>query len=315
MSQREADLLEQGRLPAGRQGERGQLSQREADLLEQGRLPAGRQGERGQLSQREADLLEQGRLPAGRQGERGQLSQREADLLDQAQGRSVRVYPLVERDEQAAAALRRAGRFVEHVVEIRGEVRFPGFYPLIKGERLSSVLRRAGGFTQNAYLRGGTFTRVRVREEQQRRLQELIREEELSLLAQGATEAQVALSQEEVKGQQQAVDFRRDLLSRPWWARSRSPASCPWHPWPSNSLRGCLQGSFESGCPHRHPSHPSNLGQRKPPRSTRQPWHRDSRQRGLDSCLMQSYFPASSWSSPRFPSCHRHPSWMSSRFR
>jgi protein involved in polysaccharide export with SLBB domain len=164
--------------------------------------------------QRDLELTDESRLPAGRQGERGQLSQREADLLEQGQGRSVRVYPLVERDEQAAAALRRAGRFVEHVVEIRGEVRFPGFYPLIKGERLSSVLRRAGGFTQNAYLRGGTFTRVRVREEQQRRLQELIREEELSLLAQGATEAQVALSQEEVKGQQQAVDFRRDLLTR-----------------------------------------------------------------------------------------------------
>jgi hypothetical protein len=81
----------------------------------------------------------------------------------------------VEDDERAAAALRRAGRVVEHVVEIRGEVRFPGFYPLIKGERLGSVLRRAGGFTPNAYLRGATFTRVRVREEQQRRLQELIR--------------------------------------------------------------------------------------------------------------------------------------------
>jgi len=76
------------------------------------------------------------------------------------------------------------------VVEMRGEVRFPGVYPLIKGERLSSVLQRAGGFTPYAYLRGAVFTRVRVREEQQKRLQELIREEELSLLAQGAAEVQ-----------------------------------------------------------------------------------------------------------------------------
>src|SRR5262249_7173154 len=176
---------------------------------------AGRPGDRGQLPPREGGLVDQGRLQARRPGERGQLPPRDADLLDQGQGgRSVRVYPLVESDEQATAALRRAGRFVEHVVEIRGEVRFPGFYPLIKGERLGSVLRRAGGFTQNAYLRGAIFTRVQVREEQGRRLQELIREEELSLLAQGATEAQVALSQEEVKGQQQAVEFRRDLLNR-----------------------------------------------------------------------------------------------------
>jgi len=188
--------------------------QRDLEQTDESRLQAGRLRERGQLSQRDADLLDQARLQAGRQGERGQLQLRNADLLDQGQGRSVRIYPLVDSDEQAVAALRRAGRFVEHVAEIRGEVRFPGFYPLIKGERLGSVLRRAGGPTQNAYLRGATFTRVRVREEQQRRLQEFIREEELSLLAQGATESQAVLSQEEAKGQQQAIEFRRDLLNR-----------------------------------------------------------------------------------------------------
>ena len=223
--QRDIELTDESRLPTGLQGERGPLAPREGGLGEQGRLPAGPQGEqgrlptglqgeRGPLAPREGGLGEQGRLPAGRPGERGPLPSRDADLLDQGQGRTVRVYPLVESDERAAAALRRAGRFVEHVVEIRGEVRFPGFYPLIKGERLGSVLRRAGGFTPNAYLRGATFTRVRVREEQQRRLQELIREEELSLLAQGASETQGALSSEEVKGQQQAVEFRRDLLNR-----------------------------------------------------------------------------------------------------
>jgi protein involved in polysaccharide export with SLBB domain len=188
--------------------------QRDIEHTDENRLQAGRPGDRGQLPPREGGLGEQGRLQAGRQGDRGLLPLRDAELLEQGQGRSVRVYPLVESDEQAAAALRRAGRFVEHVVEIRGEVRFPGFYPLIKGERLGSALRRAGGFTPNAYLRGATLTRVRVREEQQRRLQELIREEELALLAQGAAEVQVALSQEEVKGQQQAVEFRRDLVTR-----------------------------------------------------------------------------------------------------
>jgi protein involved in polysaccharide export with SLBB domain len=211
---RDLELIDQGRLLAGRSGERGSFQPRDAELLAQGRFQAGRPGEREPLQPRDAELFEQGRSRAGRRGERGPLQPRDADLLDQGQGRSVRVYPLVESDERTAAALRRAGRVVEHVVEIRGEVRFPGFYPLIKGERLGSVLRRAGGFTPNAYLRGATFTRVRVREEQQRRLQELIREEELTLLSQGATEAQVALSQEEVKGQQQAVEFRRDLLNR-----------------------------------------------------------------------------------------------------
>jgi polysaccharide biosynthesis/export protein len=212
--QRDLELTDQDRFQAGRPGEQEPLQPRDLELIDQGRLLAGRPGEREQLQPRDAELFEQGRPQARRLGERGPLQPRDADLLDQGQGRSVRVYPLVESDKRTAAALRRAGRFVEHVVEIRGEVRFPGFYPLIKGERLGSVLRRAGGFTPNAYLRGAIFTRVRVREEQQRRLQELIREEELTLLSQGTTEAQVALSQEEVKGQQQAVEFRRDLLNR-----------------------------------------------------------------------------------------------------
>src|SRR5262249_35284357 len=148
---------------------------------------------RGQPAPREGDLGDQGRLQAARPGDRGQPAPREGDLGDQ--GRAPKVYPLLESDERAAAALRRAGRFVEHIAEMRGEVRFPGFYPLIKGERLSSVLRRAGGFTPNAYLRGAIFTRARTREEQERRLQELIREEELTLLSRSAIEAQVALTQ------------------------------------------------------------------------------------------------------------------------
>ena len=75
-------------------------------------------------------------------------------------------------------------------MEIRGEVRFPGFYPVLEGERLAPALRRAGGSRRMPTCVGPSLTRVRVREEQQRRLQELIREEEISLLAQGAAESQ-----------------------------------------------------------------------------------------------------------------------------
>lgn len=50
------------------------------------------------------------------------------------------------------------------VVEVRGEVRFPGRYNIIKGETLSQLLQRAGGFTENAYPYGAVFTRVSARE-------------------------------------------------------------------------------------------------------------------------------------------------------
>ena len=99
-------------------------------------------------------------------------------------------------------------------VEIQGEVLFPGIYPIQKGERLSSVLRRAGGFTQNAYLRGAVFTRQGVKAAQEKRLQELLREEEQVLLTASAAESEAALSTEEVQAQRQAMALRRDLLSR-----------------------------------------------------------------------------------------------------
>ncbi|MDX8406242.1 MAG: SLBB domain-containing protein [Mariprofundus sp.] len=63
-------------------------------------------------------------------------------------------------------------RTVENV-SITGEVRFPGDYPIEDGEHLSSVLERAGGFTDGAYLAAAVFTRASIREEQQKQLLEM----------------------------------------------------------------------------------------------------------------------------------------------
>ncbi len=49
-------------------------------------------------------------------------------------------------------------------VTISGQVRFPGSYGFKDGERLSSVLRRAGGLLPTAYPMGAVLTRVQVRE-------------------------------------------------------------------------------------------------------------------------------------------------------
>jgi len=58
-------------------------------------------------------------------------------------------------------------------VEIQGEMKYPGIYPVAEGERLSSVLARAGGFTNDAYLRAAVFTRESVRADQQKQIDEL----------------------------------------------------------------------------------------------------------------------------------------------
>jgi protein involved in polysaccharide export with SLBB domain len=51
-----------------------------------------------------------------------------------------------------------------HSVEITGEVLFPGKYTITDGESLSSVIRRAGGYTQNAFEFGGILTRESAKE-------------------------------------------------------------------------------------------------------------------------------------------------------
>jgi protein involved in polysaccharide export with SLBB domain len=52
-------------------------------------------------------------------------------------------------------------------IAIKGEVKFPGVYTILPGERLSSVIKRAGGFTNEAFVEGSVFTRVDVKKIQE----------------------------------------------------------------------------------------------------------------------------------------------------
>ncbi len=52
-------------------------------------------------------------------------------------------------------------------VSVYGEVQFPGGYEILRGEHVSSVLRRAGGFTGAAYPAGAIFLRRSVAQEEQ----------------------------------------------------------------------------------------------------------------------------------------------------
>jgi protein involved in polysaccharide export with SLBB domain len=59
-------------------------------------------------------------------------------------------------------------------ITVKGEVKNPGVYGIRPGERLSSVLNRAGGLLPTAYPQGAIFTRTSVRELQEKSRQELI---------------------------------------------------------------------------------------------------------------------------------------------
>lgn len=93
-------------------------------------------------------------------------------------------------------------------VTINGEVRFPGSYGFHEGERLSSVLRRAGGLLPTAYPTGAVLVRDQVRDLQQQSRDELIRQIEANSAAArlspavaanaGATLQLIAAQKEEV---------------------------------------------------------------------------------------------------------------------
>jgi len=72
-------------------------------------------------------------------------------------------------------------------ITVKGEVKHPGTYGIQPGERLSSILERAGGFQPDAYPYGAVLQRVQVRELETKQQDELIlrvkdQERELDLL-------------------------------------------------------------------------------------------------------------------------------------
>ncbi|HEV7220188.1 MAG TPA: SLBB domain-containing protein [Terriglobales bacterium] len=62
------------------------------------------------------------------------------------------------------------------VIAVQGEVVHPGTYGIQEGERLSSVLARAGGFRKDAYPYGAIFQRVQVRQLEEINRVQLVRQ-------------------------------------------------------------------------------------------------------------------------------------------
>jgi polysaccharide export outer membrane protein len=58
-------------------------------------------------------------------------------------------------------------------IVLSGEVRFPGTYPIQRGETLNSVLNRAGGITSLAFTQGAVFIRTELIEREQQQLDKL----------------------------------------------------------------------------------------------------------------------------------------------
>jgi protein involved in polysaccharide export with SLBB domain len=93
-------------------------------------------------------------------------------------------------------------------VELRGEVRFPGRYPIFRGETLRSLMARAGGMTDLAFVEGAVFTREELRERERKQIETLANRMQ-SDLAQLSLQA----SQEAGKDASQAMAAGQALLA------------------------------------------------------------------------------------------------------
>jgi len=96
-------------------------------------------------------------------------------------------------------------------ITLTGQLVRPGVYTVAEGERLSSVLERAGGYTDRAFLRGAVFTRAALRRIEQEQLDNFVKAQEQRILATAATVV-VGAEKEEVAATQQALQARREQL-------------------------------------------------------------------------------------------------------
>lgn len=106
-------------------------------------------------------------------------------------------------------------------VTLAGEFKRPGTYTIQPGERVSSVIKRAGGFTSRAYLKGAIFTRTTVQAKEKEMLDQFMKQSEESLLAEEqafvsytAEDKDIRLLELQQKRQQLKVIASRVTLGR-----------------------------------------------------------------------------------------------------
>jgi protein involved in polysaccharide export with SLBB domain len=85
-------------------------------------------------------------------------------------------------------------------VTVSGEVRFPGTYPIRRGETLRSVIERAGGITGLAFVKGSVFTRRELREREAEQINRLTERLQSDLAATAIQAGQIAQGQQAAQG-------------------------------------------------------------------------------------------------------------------
>jgi protein involved in polysaccharide export with SLBB domain len=96
-------------------------------------------------------------------------------------------------------------------ISLEGEVNHPGPYGIEEGERLSSVLKRAGGFRATAYPDGAVLVRTQVKELEDKSRKELIRQIETT--SAGAKLAPSLSAQDDAATLQLLIQQQKEIVS------------------------------------------------------------------------------------------------------
>ncbi len=139
-------------------------------------------------------------------GDRAQSSRISLDLGKALAGDPAHNLPLQSDDVLIVRGVTDWQDTTDKFVTLKGEVRFPGMYSVARGEKLSSLITRAGGYTDKAFLPGAKFTRRSVREMQQKRMDEISAKSERDIQQKQASLAVVAASKEEMEATKTALE-------------------------------------------------------------------------------------------------------------
>lgn len=143
----------------------------------------------------------------------GAKIQGEHQQIEIAKALSSPVVDVPLRDGDTLTIRQIAGfKDIGSTVMVRGEVMHPSVYGIEEGEKLSSVLRRAGGFSPDAYAQGIVLSRVSLKEMEEQNRSELLRRLAQETAAQkykpGTQPADVAVQQQSLELQQDQIISR-----------------------------------------------------------------------------------------------------------
>ena len=97
-------------------------------------------------------------------------------------------------------------------VSITGKVKTPGVYLIEEGEKLSSLLKRAGGIIDTAFLPGTVFTRDSLKQKEQAVLDNFIKAQEEAILKEQIRLVEEILTPDELALRRKVIECKKKAL-------------------------------------------------------------------------------------------------------